>query len=119
MREIRDTLAELKIVVTEDDLVNPAGWKVKQTYEQLIELLVGQRLAAREFGPLPLGLLDALVHRELDDGMLQLRDLGLQGLDLGGQTADRRVLLLQQPGLGFSLLGRLRRRRGQRYQKLS
>ena len=43
VREIRDTFGELRIQVTEDDLANPAGWKVKQIYEQLIELLLNQR----------------------------------------------------------------------------
>ena len=43
VREIRDTCGELRIAVTEDDLTNPAGWKVKQIYEQLIELLLNQR----------------------------------------------------------------------------
>ena len=41
--EIRVTLGELNIPVTEDDLENPAGWKVKQIYEHLIELLLNQR----------------------------------------------------------------------------
>ena len=43
LREIRDTLNELGIVMTEDDLANPAGWKVKQIYEKLIELLLNQK----------------------------------------------------------------------------
>ena len=42
-REICATCAELAINVVEDDLTNPAGWKVKQIYEQLIELLLNQR----------------------------------------------------------------------------
>ena len=42
MREIKDTLAELKIVVTEEELKEPAGWKIKGIYEQLIELLLAQ-----------------------------------------------------------------------------
>ena len=53
VREIRDTFGELRIQVTEDDLANPAGWKVKQIYEQLIELLLNQRredMAQPSFG---------------------------------------------------------------------
>ena len=41
--EIRDTMNELQINLTNDDLTQPAGWKVKQIYEQLIELLLNQR----------------------------------------------------------------------------
>lgn len=44
VKEIRETLKELNILISEDDLVNPAGWKVKQMYEQLLELLLGQRM---------------------------------------------------------------------------
>ena len=43
VREIRDTCHELDITLTDDDLNNPAGWKVKQIYERMIELLLNQR----------------------------------------------------------------------------
>jgi hypothetical protein len=42
-REIQEIFAELGIPVVEDDLINPAGWKVKQIYEELIGLLLQQR----------------------------------------------------------------------------
>ena len=41
--EIRDTMNELQINLTNDDLTQPAGWKVKQIYEKLIELLLNQK----------------------------------------------------------------------------
>ena len=41
-REICATCAELSITVCEEDLTSPAGWKVKQIYERLIELLLNQ-----------------------------------------------------------------------------
>ena len=33
LQELVSTLGELNIQVTNDDLLNPAGWKVKQIYE--------------------------------------------------------------------------------------
>lgn len=43
LNEIRETFAELGIVINEDDLATPAGWKVKQIYEKLNELLLHQK----------------------------------------------------------------------------
>jgi kinetochore protein Nuf2 len=41
--EIRSTLAELDIVVSDDDLKKPAPFRVKQIYEQLVQLILGLR----------------------------------------------------------------------------
>ena len=43
LKEICETCAEVSIALTEEDLKNPADWKVKQLYEQFIELLLNQR----------------------------------------------------------------------------
>ena len=42
-REIVEILGELGIAMTEEELSNPAGWKVKTIYEQVIELRLNLR----------------------------------------------------------------------------
>ena len=63
--EIRDTMNELQINLTNDDLTQPAGWKVKQIYEQLIELLLNQR--REDMAQPALSGLDELDYPELHE----------------------------------------------------
>ena len=51
LQELVSTLGELNIQVTNDDLLNPAGWKVKQIYEQLVELMLNMRRGTSSRGP--------------------------------------------------------------------
>lgn len=64
-QELISTLGELDIQVTNDDLLNPAGWKVKQVYEQLVELMLCMRREDIQQGPFE--ALEELEHRELHD----------------------------------------------------
>ena len=63
VRDIRETLPELDIHVTEDDLNNPTPLRVKQIYEQFIELLL--HVAPREMAQPGLHNAELLEYEEL------------------------------------------------------
>ena len=63
--EIRQTLGELNIPVSDDDLANPAGWKVKQIYVELISLLLNE--SNEDFAQISFNALEHLEFPELHE----------------------------------------------------
>ena len=69
-RDIRETLGELNIPCTDDDLGNPMPHTVQLIYEQLVELLLSQ--PREEFAQPSFSGMDHLEHPELHSDSIRM-----------------------------------------------